>query len=111
MNMMFFRLPKVFQKNETFKANIDFDSEKFGVLLDDALSKCMSIGGKTFDKINHLRDDPHCVAETMCWKCGHRWIATFPVNTLLKQLQCPHCEEQGFAFMTNQDLDAVSNEE
>ena len=70
----------------------------------------MSAGGKTFEKI-HGEYDPHVVAEAMCWKCGHRWIATFPENTLLKQLQCPHCEEQGYAFLTNQDLDAVNNEE
>ena len=108
--MMFFKLPKVFRKEETLKLQVDFDSEKFGGLLDEALSKCMSIGGKTFEKI-HGEYDPHVVAEAMCWKCGHRWLATFPENTLLKQLQCPHCEEQGYAFLTNQDLDAVNNEE
>ena len=108
--MMFFKLPKVFRKEETLKSQVDFDSEKFGCLLDEALSKCMSIGGKTFEKI-HGEYDPHVVAEAMCWKCGHRWLATFPENTLLKQLQCPHCEEQGYAFLTNQDLDAVNNEE
>ena len=108
--MMFFKLPKVFRKEETLKLQVDFDSEKFEDLLGEALSKCMSIGGKTFEKI-HGEYDPHVVAEAMCWKCGHRWLATFPENTLLKQLQCPHCEEQGYAFLTNQDLDAVNNEE
>lgn len=108
--MMFFKLPKVFRKKEELKLQIDFDSKKFEGLLDEALSKCMSAGGKTFEKI-HGEYDPHVVAEAMCWKCGHRWIATFPENTLLKQLQCPHCEEQGYAFLTNQDLDAVNNEE
>lgn len=107
---MFFKLPKVFRKKEMLKLQVDFDSEKFGGLLDEALSKCMSIGGKTFDAF-HGEYDPHIVAEAMCWKCGHRWIATFPENTLLKQLQCPHCEEQGHAFLTNQDLDAVKSEE
>lgn len=108
--MMFFKLPKMVHKKETLKLQVNFDSEKFGCLLDEALSKCMSIGGKTFDAL-HGGYDPHIVAEAMCWKCGHRWIATFPENTLLKQLQCPHCEEQGYAFLTNQDLDAVNNEE
>lgn len=107
---MFFKLPKMVRKKETLKLQVDFDSEKFGCLLDEALSKCMSIGGKTFEKI-HGEYDPHVVAEAMCWKCGHRWIATFPENTPLKQLQCPHCEEQGFAFLTNQDLDAIYREE
>ena len=109
---MFFKIPKFLKKKEKgFAISVDFDSEKFGPLLDDALSRCMSVGGKTFDKIKNLREDPHFVAETMCWKCGHRWIATFPVNTLLKQLQCPSCQEHGHVFMTNQDLDAVYSEE
>lgn len=108
--MFFFKLPKILKKTECIKMTVDFDGDKFGDLLDEALSKCMSVGGKTFEKI-HEEYDPHIVAEAMCWKCGHRWIATFPENTLLKQLQCPHCEEQGFAFLTNQDLDAIKCEE
>lgn len=108
--MFFFKIPKSIKKREKLKVSVDFDGDKFERLLDDALSKCMSVGGKTFEKI-HAARDPHIVAEAMCWKCGQRWIATFPENTLLKQLQCPRCEEQGFAFLTNQDLDAVRNEE
>ena len=42
--MVFFKLPKVFRKEETLNLQVDFDSEKFGDLLDDALSKCVSIG-------------------------------------------------------------------
>ena len=109
---MFIKLPKFLKKKEKkFAISVDFDSEKFSFLLDDALSRCMSVGGKAFERANDLRKNPHLVAETMCWKCGHRWIATFPVNTLLKQLQCPSCEEHGYVFMTNQDLDAVYSEE
>lgn len=108
--MFLFKLPKIKRNTDTIKMSVDFDGEKFGRLLDDALSKCMSVGGKTFEKI-HGEYDPHIVAEVMCWKCGHRWIATFPENTLLKQLQCPNCEEQGFAFLTNQDLDATGYKE
>lgn len=108
--MMFFKLPKMVHKKETLKLQVDFDSEKFGCLLDEALSKCMSIGGKTFDAL-HGEYDPHIVAEAMCWKCGHRWIATYPVNTLLKHLECPNCNGQGFAFLTNQDLDATGGKE
>lgn len=48
--------------------------------------------------------DPHTVAEAMCWKCGKRWIATFPSATLLKQLECPGCGEVGHAFLTGQDI-------
>lgn len=109
---MFFKIPKFLKKKEEcIVLGIDFDSEKFKALLDDAMGRCMSIGGKTFERVNDLQEDPHFVAETMCWKCGHRWLATFPVNTLLKQLQCPSCEESGYVFMTNQDLDAVYSEE
>lgn len=108
--MFFFKLPKIIKKRETLKMSVDFDGHKFERLLDDALRKCMSVGGKTFEKI-HASQDPHIVAEAMCWKCGHRWIATFLETTLLKQLQCPRCEEQGFAFLTNQDLNAINREE
>lgn len=108
--MFHFKLPRIKRKPDTIKMSVDFDGDKFERLLDDALNKCMSVGGKSFEKI-HGAYDPHIVAEAMCWKCGHRWIATFPENTLLKQLQCPHCEEQGFAFLTNQDLDAIKSEE
>ena len=101
-----------FKKKETVGLNVEIDEKKFERLLDDALNQCLSIGGKTFEKLSNAENhDPHIVAEAMCWKCGHRWIATFPENTLLKQLQCPHCEEKGYAFLTNQDLDAVKSEE
>ena len=45
---------------------------------------------------------PHKVSETMCWYCGHRWIAVRPVGVLLKQLQCPQCGVQGGAFETGE---------
>lgn len=47
---------------------------------------------------------PHNVFEAMCWKCGKRWIAVAPVGTLLKALECPNCNEQGYAFATGQEL-------
>ena len=109
---MFFKLPKIFKKKpKGLAVDISVDMDKLRLLLDDAISRSMSVGGKTFDTINHMREDPHYVAEVMCWKCGHRWLATFPMNTLLKQLQCPHCEEQGHAFMTSQDLEATGYKE
>ena len=110
MSMFFFKLPKLLKKSESIKMTVDFDSEKFENLLDDALRKCMSVGGKSFEN-HHGEYDPHIVAEAMCWKCGHRWIATYPVSTLLKHLECPNCNSQGFAFLTNQDLDATGSKE
>ena len=100
-----------FKKKETIGLNVEIDEKKFERLLDDALSQCLSVGGKTFEKLRDERYDPHAVAEAMCWKCGHRWIATYPVSTLLKHLECPNCNSQGFAFLTNQDLDATGGKE
>jgi len=48
---------------------------------------------------------PHKVSETMCWHCGHRWIAVRPVGVLLKQLQCPQCDRTGYAFETGEEID------
>lgn len=47
---------------------------------------------------------PHVVHEVMCWGCGARWIAVHPESTLLKELECPRCCKQGFAFATGQDV-------
>ena len=47
---------------------------------------------------------PHKVSETMCWYCGHRWIAVRPVGVLLKQLQCPQCDRTGYAFETGEEI-------
>ena len=56
-------------------------------------------------KISHIEDAmPHKVSETMCWYCGHRWIAVRPVGVLLKQLQCPQCERTGYAFETGEEI-------
>ena len=52
------------------------------------------------DDIQEYMD--HTVEEVMCWKCGHRWIAVYPSGTLLKELECPECRNQGFAFSTGQ---------
>lgn len=45
---------------------------------------------------------PHIVREVMCWRCGHRWIAVHPEHTALKDLECPGCHTQGYAFATGQ---------
>ena len=46
----------------------------------------------------------HTVEELMCWKCGRRWIGVYPSKTLLKDLECPGCQEQGYVFATGQGL-------
>ena len=51
------------------------------------------------------RYDPHEVAELICIKCHKRWIGVYPMNTLLKDIECPECGKSGFAIKTGQTLD------
>ena len=82
-----------------------FDSEKFQGLFNrffnKAVNECIHIGA--------AKEDPHCVSEVMCWKCGKRWIAAYPAETLLKQLECPDCGCTGYAFATGQDIEKDAN--
>lgn len=45
---------------------------------------------------------PHRVSEVICVKCAYRWIAVRPVNTFLKDLECPWCGKQGFVIETGE---------
>lgn len=49
-------------------------------------------------------NSPHDVFEAMCWRCGKRWIAVMPTGTNLKDLECPECHKQGYAFLTGQEI-------
>jgi hypothetical protein len=55
--------------------------------------------------IDITANQPHNVAETMCWQCGSRFISVWPAKTLLKELECGKCHEFGYLFKTGQDLD------
>ncbi len=46
----------------------------------------------------------HIVSETMCWKCGHRFIDVRPVGTSLKDLECPYCGK-GYMFDTGETFE------
>lgn len=46
----------------------------------------------------------HKVEELICVKCLQRWIGVFPEGTLLKDIECPKCKEQGFVIATGQEL-------
>lgn len=46
---------------------------------------------------------PHEVSEVICLKCLHRWIAVYPSQTLLKELEC-ECGEIGFVIKTGQTI-------
>lgn len=45
----------------------------------------------------------HKVSEVICVKCGHRWIAVRPSETLLKDLECKNCG-QGFVIETGEEM-------
>ena len=49
-------------------------------------------------------NEPHEVAEVICLKCLHRWIGVWNEKTLLKQLQCPSCNDVGYVIKTGQSI-------
>lgn len=59
----------------------------------------------SFDKAKQHTtcNKPHNVAEVICLKCLHRWIAVYPTETLLKELECP-CGEIGYVIKTGQEV-------
>lgn len=54
--------------------------------------------------INIESNIPHCVCELLDINCNYRWIAVFPEDTLLKNLECPKCGAVGFVIKTGQDI-------
>ena len=54
--------------------------------------------GKIIDINNNIQ---HKVTEVICIKCYKRWIAVRPVNTKLKDLECPNCGK-GYAIETGE---------
>lgn len=45
---------------------------------------------------------PHKVSEVICINCKYRWLAVRPTDTLLKDLECPQCRQQGYAIETGE---------
>ena len=48
---------------------------------------------------------PHKVSEVIeviCINCKYRWIAVRPTDTLLKDLECPQCGQQGYVIETGE---------
>lgn len=78
---------------------VEIDEARFKEMMKNVIDECVSIGEAVDEEY-----DPHTVAEAMCWKCGKRWIAAFPSETLLKELECPGCGNVGHAFLTGQDV-------
>lgn len=57
----------------------------------------------SYQKVIDINEySPHKVSEVICIKCAYRWLAVRPVNTLLKDLECPQCELQGFVIETGE---------
>lgn len=55
--------------------------------------------------IKHIEElKPHKASEVICVKCGRRWIAVRPADTLLKQLECPDCGA-GFVIETGEEVE------
>lgn len=52
---------------------------------------------------------PHKVSEVMCVNCKKRWISVRPEMTLLKELECPQCHQQGYAIETGADISYGNN--
>ena len=46
---------------------------------------------------------PHEVSELICFKCSHRWIAVYPEELLLKNIECK-CGKKGYVIKTGQTL-------
>ena len=47
---------------------------------------------------------PHEVAELLCVRCLKRWIGVYPVDVLLKEIECPGCGEDGAVIKTGQPI-------
>ena len=60
---------------------------------------------KKTDRVINLDDfRSSYLAEVICTKCLHRWIAVWPVGIWLKDLECPNCGP-GYVIKTGQDLE------
>lgn len=53
-------------------------------------------------EINIYDNKPHKASEVICIHCKYRWIAVRPTATLLKELECPHCNKQGYVIETGE---------
>ena len=52
----------------------------------------------------------HTISELICLNCKTRWIAARPESVLLKNIQCPKCNKQGYAIETGQVINEGEKE-
>ncbi len=55
--------------------------------------------------------DGYYVHESICVKCGYRFIHVRQKNALLKDCECGKCGLTGFIIKTGQELDDMEGEE
>lgn len=53
--------------------------------------------------LQFIKKEPWETCEVICLKCLHRWIACFPQEVLLKELECPE-GHVGYVIKTGQSL-------
>lgn len=59
-----------------------------------------SIGNKMEKIVDIIEYKQHDTTELICINCKKRWIAVYPSGVLLKNIECPSCNLQGFAIKT-----------
>ena len=57
-----------------------------------------------FDLSNPF-DVAKAVVEVMCVKCLKHWVAVYPTDCKLADIECPHCQKQGFVIKTGEEID------
>lgn len=50
-------------------------------------------------------NEPHKTSEVICVHCGKRWWAVRPVDTQLRDLECPECTNQGYVIETGETIE------
>ena len=58
----------------------------------------------TGEIIDINENTPHKVSEVICVNCKYRWLAVRPVDTKLKDLECPYCGMQGYVIETGEEI-------
>lgn len=59
-------------------------------------------------KLHYIEENmPHKVSEVICINCKCRWIDVRPMATLLKDLECPQCRQQGYVIETGEAIDNI----
>lgn len=58
------------------------------------------------DKVINIENKiPHIVRECICLNCKYRYIASHPLETWLRVLECPSCHMTGFVIDTGEIIE------